>query len=87
MFSAVNSRDAVHSIKESIPCSMLNSSACMEAFGLSSLLRTADVDFCEVADGVEVRDNESESLEGAMESRRLTGDLAASRRGMRMSTC
>ena len=59
----------------------------MEAFGLSSLLRTADVVFVEVADGVEVRDSESESFEGARESRRLGGELAASRRGMTMSTC
>jgi hypothetical protein len=49
---------------------------------------TADVDFCDVAEGVEVRDKESsESLAGAMESRRLTGDLAASRRGITISTC
>lgn len=87
VFSAVNSRDAVHSIRESILCSMLNSRACMEAFGLISLERTACVDFCEVAEGVDVRDRESESVDGAIESRRLIGDLLASRRGIMMSTC
>lgn len=40
VFSAVNSRDAAHAIKGSMLCSILNSRACMEAFGFSSLLRT-----------------------------------------------
>jgi hypothetical protein len=45
VFSAVNSRAAAHAIKGSMLCSMLNSSACIDAFDFNSLLSTTVVDF------------------------------------------
>lgn len=83
MFSAVNSRDAAQAINGSMLFSMLNSSACIEDLGLSSLLKTTVDDFADNIDRVEVRDSVSD-IEFAL-WRGL--DLKASRRGMTISTC
>ena len=86
-FSAVNSREAAHAINGSILCSILNSSACIDAFGLSSLFNTSWGAFSgmeELCDVVEVSVAVSLASESDR-SRRL--DLKASRSGIRMSTC
>jgi hypothetical protein len=83
VFSAVNSRDAAQAIKGSILFSMLNSNACIDDLGLSSLLKTTVDDLADKMDWVEVRDSVSD-----MESDLWRGlDLNASRRGMTISTC
>lgn len=45
VFSAVNSRFAAHAINGSMLFSMLNSNACIEAFGFNSLLNIKVDDF------------------------------------------
>lgn len=86
VFSAVNSLAAVHAISDSMLCSMLNSRACMEAFGFNSLFRTTWGDFLERDDVAEVRVSVSDLDEDATDDRRGR-DLNASRSGMTMRTC
>lgn len=83
MFSAVNSRDAAHAISGSMLFSILNSSACIDAFDFSSLLKITVDDLVECVECVEVRDSVSD-----VDVVRWQGfDLKASRSGMMMSTC
>lgn len=96
MFSAVNSRVAVHAMRGSSAFSMLNSRACMEALGFSSLVRIMRGDFLlwlekeEEVDEVVETDVRVEVVvevwKEDMEVRR-DGEFKASRRGMIMRTC
>lgn len=83
MFSAVNSRAAAQAMSGSMLFSMLNSSACIEAFDFSSLLKMTVEDFADTAECVEVRDSVSEVEIECCRGR----DLNASRSGMRIRTC
>lgn len=85
MFSAVNSRDAAHDMSGSMLCSILNSSACIDAFGFNSLFKTTAGDF--FSDDIDVAEvSDSPELVEEMDDLR-TLDLKASRSGMMMSTC
>jgi len=85
VFSAVNSRDAVHSMRDSILCSILDSSACMLVLAFNSFDIMECEDFSDTIEVVEV--NESVSPKEELEFGRLRELLAASRSGIRMSTC
>jgi hypothetical protein len=65
---------------------MLNSRACMEAFGFNSLFRITWGDFLDIDDVAEVSVSVSDDDEDATDDRR-DRDLNASRSGMRMTTC
>ena len=84
VFSAVNSREAAHVMRDSMLCSILNSSACIDAFGLSSLLNKTCGDFLEPKESSEV--NDAVVVDDDTEVRREV-DLYASRSGINRSTC
>jgi hypothetical protein len=83
VFSAVNSRFAAHAIKGSMLCSMLYSSACIDTFDLSSLLKITVVDFVDFSEW-EAKDSVSDAV---VVGRSRGCDLKASRSGIMMSTC
>lgn len=82
VFSAVNSRDAVHSINGSMLCSMHDSSACIPALGLNSLVDIDFDSFSELSEEAERRDTMSVEMNGT-----ARWFLAASRSGTNMRTC
>lgn len=79
VFSAVNSRDAVQSIKRSMWCSMLYSSAFMQTFAFDSLVMIDLGVFSEVVVDIEAMDSLSLCLRA--------GVLMASSRGITIRTC
>lgn len=82
VFSAVNSRDAVHSINDSMLCSMHDSNACILALGFISLVKIDCDDFTEPSEEAEWIETVSTETNGT-----VCGCLAASRSGIKMRTC